>query len=119
MTTIVVRNLYLARIAQNLSLGSDFKSDLIDFKEMNTAFIQIVTTTPPTLFTGEFKMEVSLLCDIGTFVPYPDSTRVLNATCNNFAWNLFSVPYRYAIICYTANTTTDGIIDIYARAKRT
>ena len=86
---------------------------------MNTAFIQIVTTTPPTLLTGFFSIEVSLLCEVGTFVPYPDSKRFLNGSCNNFGWSFFSVPFRYARLCYTANTTTDGIIDIYARAKRT
>lgn len=117
--TIVTRNLFLAHIAEGQSLGADFKSDIIDFKEMNTAFIQIVQKTAPTLFTGKFSLVVSLLCDESTFVPYPDSERELNADCNNFGWNFCCVPFRYARVCYTANTTANGIIDIWARAKRT
>ena len=116
---IITRNTALRTIVKDQSLASDFKTDLIDFKEMNVAFIQAVETSPPDFFTGEFSIVVSLLCDETTFVPYPDSERTLNALCNNFGWNYCCVPFRYARVCYSANTVTTGTIDIYARAKRT
>lgn len=117
--TLTSRNLELTKIGSDISLGSDYKSPLIDFKEMNAGFIQVVTTTPPTVFTGEFSITVSLLCEESSFVPFPDSQRLLDASCNNFGWNFCCLAFRYARVCYTANTTTDGIFDLYARAKRT
>lgn len=116
---IPARNAHLAVINKDQSLASDFYSNIIDFKEMNTAMIQAVTTTAPTDFTGSLTIEVSLLCYPDTFVPYPDSERVLNTDCNNFGWTFCCVAFRYARVCYTSNTTTDGVIDIYARGRRT
>lgn len=113
------RNLELTEVEQGISLGSDFESKLIDFKEMNAGFIQIVTRENPTLYQGKFEIKVSLICDDTTFVPYPNSARDVNADCNNFGWEFCCLTFRYAMVCYTANGSTDGIADIYARAKRT
>lgn len=117
--TVISRNLQLTKVLEGQSLGVDFESPLIDFKEMNSGFIQAVVTTNPTLFTGEFLIKVSLLCEEDSFVPYPGSTRTLNDSCNNFGWEFCCLAFRYARVCYTANTTTDGVVDIWARAKRT
>jgi len=115
---ITSRNLELSEILKDQSLGVDFDSPIIDFKEMNAAFIQAVVTNP-SLLTGEFVIKVSIVCDPATFVPYPGSSRTLNGSCNNFGWEFCCVAFRYAMICYTSNTTTDGVVDLYARAKRT
>lgn len=115
---VITRNTTLMKVG-SFSLGSDFKSDLIDFKEMNNAFIQAVETSAPDNFSGEFSIVVSILCDETTFTPWPDSERFLNSDCNNFGWSWCCVPFRYARVCYTANSVTTGSIDIYARAKRT
>ena len=115
---IITRNTTLQKIG-SFPLSADFKTDLIDFKEMNVAFIQAVETSAPDVLTGEFSLVVSLICLEGTFVPYPDSERFLNADCNNFGWSFCCVPFRYARVCYTANTVSTGSIDIFARAKRT
>jgi len=120
MTAILpTRNTALIHVAKSQSLGVNFESDIIDFKEMNVAFIQTVQSVAPNNLTGVFSLVVSLLCQEDTFVPYPDSERTLNADCNNFGWSFCCVPFRYARVCYTANTVTSGTIDIYARAKRT
>lgn len=113
------RNLELSKVLEGQSLAVDFMSPLIDFKEMNAGFIQVVSTTNPSVYEGEFQIKVSLICDPATMVPYPNSNRVLNANCNNFGWEFFCITFRYAQVCYTANGTTDGIAEIYARAKRT
>jgi hypothetical protein len=118
MAVISSRNTQLTTILKDQSLAVDFMTPLIDFKEMNSGFIQAVVTTNPTLFTGEFEIKVSLLCDEATMVPYPNSKRVLNSECNNFGWEFCCLAFRYAQICYTANTTADGVVDLYARAKR-
>jgi len=117
--TLITRNTALITVGKGFSLASDFKTDLIDFKEMNVAFIQAVQTSAPDAFDGAFVLTVSLLCDPATFVPYPDSNRLLSAGCNGFGWNFCCLPFRYARVCYTANSVTTGEIDIYARAKRT
>jgi hypothetical protein len=119
VAVIDVRNTTLRKVAEGVSLGGDFKSDIIDFKEMNNAFLQAVTTSAPDALDGVFSLVVSLLCEDDTFVPYPDSERTLNADCNNFGWHFCCVPFRYARVCYTANSVTTGTVDIYARAKRT
>ena len=86
---------------------------------MNAGFIQVVTTTNPSVYEGKFQIKVTLICDPATMVPYPNSARILNADCNNFGWEFCCLTFRYAQVCYTANGTADGIADIYARAKRT
>ena len=119
MTIISSRNLELTEVLRNQSLGSDFMSPLIDFKEMNAGFIQVVTTEAPSLMVAEFDVKVSLLCDESTFSPYPASLRKYSSACNNFCWEFCCLSFRYARVCYTANGTLDGLVDIYARAKRT
>lgn len=116
---IITRNNTLRTIAKDVSLASDFESEIIDFNEMNVAFIQTVQTLAPDNFDGTFSLKVSLLCDVDSFTPFPDSERILNASCNNFAWSFCCVPFRYARVCYTANSVTTGTVSIYARAKRT
>lgn len=116
---VTSRNLELSEVDLGVSLGADFDSKIIDFKEMNSGFIQVVTTSNPSNLSGKFHVKVSLLCNETTFVTYPNSERFLNDSCNNFGWEFCCLAFRYAKIFYVANSTTDGLIDIYARAKRT
>lgn len=102
-----------------IPLSADYMSPLLDFHEMNSGFIQVVTTTSPANYTGEFLIKVSLLCEPDSFIPHPDSERTLNDSCNNFGWSFCCIPFRYARLCYTANSTSDGEINLYARGKRT
>lgn len=112
-----VRNLALRRVENDKSVASDFKSEIIDFKEMNTAFIQaIVTGNDET--DGIFSLEVSLLCDLTSFVPYPGSERDMSM-CTNFGWEFCCLAARYVRVCYTNGTLTTGTVDIWAQAKRT
>jgi hypothetical protein len=115
--SVSCRNTELTHVALNQSLSANFTSQIIDFKEMNVAFIQAVVTTPPDAYDGQFTIKVSLLCDPTTFVHFPDSERTLNASCNNFGWTFCCVPFRYALISYTKGSVTSGIVDLYARAK--
>lgn len=115
-----VRNTALKEILTSQSLGTDFSSPIIDFKEMNTALIQAITTVQPSIFDGKFTLYVSLLQDESTFFPYPDSERILNSECNNFGWAFpHGLPFRYAMLWYNANNVVDGTVEVYARAKRT
>lgn len=119
MAILSCRNTHLTLVASNQSLGADFNSNIIDFKEMNTGFIQTVTTSAPDALDGSFSLKVSILPDPASFTPYPDSVRTLNASCNNFGWAFHGMPFRYAMVCYTANSVTAGLVTIYARAKLT
>jgi hypothetical protein len=119
MAILSTRNLFLTEIAKGQSLASDFESQIIDFKEMNVAMIQLVTTVQPDVFDGNFYLMVSLLPERNTFVHYPGSERLLNSTCNNFGWMFQGVTFRYAVICYNKVNVTIGTVDLYARAKRT
>ena len=67
MSVILVRNFSLENIDSSQNLNVDFESTIIDFKEMNVAGIQGVITTPPTNFTGQFLLKVSLICEPSTF----------------------------------------------------
>ena len=116
---LTCRNLELTEVLRGQSLAADFVTDIIDFKEMNAGFIQVVTLTQPTLRVAEFDVKVSLICDDSTFSPYPASIRKYSNACNNFSWEFCCLSFRYAQVCYTANGTADGVVDIYARAKRT
>jgi hypothetical protein len=113
------RNLELTEVLKGQSLAADFVSPIIDFKEMNAGFIQVVTTTQPSTLGAEFDVVVSLLCDETTFSPYPASNRKFTTGCNNFNWEFCCLSFRYARLIYLANGTLDGEVDIYARAKRT
>lgn len=114
---ILARNLALAVVENATSVGADFKSKIIDFKEMNTATVQAIVTGNDAT-DGTFSLEVSLICDETSFVPYPDSDRTLD-DCTNFGWEYRSFPWRYVRVCYTANSVTTGTVTIYARGKRT
>lgn len=114
---IIARNLALAVIEKDKPVDADFKSNIIDFKEMNTATIQAIVTGADAN-DGEFSLEVSLICDENSFVPYPESDRTL-ASCTNFGWEYRSFPWRYVRLCYTANSVSTGTVTIYARGKRT
>ena len=116
--TILARNLKLAAVELAKPITADFKSQLIDFKEMNTATIQAVVKNQDA-DDGTFSLEVSLLCDLATFIPYPGSLREMTAACSNFGWEYRSFPWRYVRVCYTKGTQTTGTVDIYARGKRT
>ncbi len=117
MAVVLARNLKLAAIETAKSVATDFKSKIIDFKEMNTAAIQAIVSGNDAT-DGVFSLEVSLLCDEATFVPFPGSERTL-ADCTNFGWQFTDMAWRYVRVCYTANSVTAGTVDIWARGKRT
>ena len=118
MTVIEVRNLALKEILAGQSLASDFKTDFIDFKEMNTGFIQVSQLVVPDTTDGVFSLEVSIICEESTFIPYPNSSRGFS-TCTNFGWSFCNIAFRYARVCYMANGVTTGSIDIHALARLT
>jgi|AntAceMinimDraft_6_1070360.scaffolds.fasta_scaffold06692_2 hypothetical protein len=116
---IPTRNNTLRTVVRDQSLAVDFTTPVLDFNEMNVAFVQAVVGVQPVELTGRFITQVSLLCDDETFVLYPDSEKVLNNICNNFGWIFASVPFRYLRLKYFANGVTSGDVTIYARGKRT
>jgi len=121
MTDIVdVRNYTLRNIETAKALTSDFKSKILDFKEMNVGAIQTIVTGAD-VNDGSFSLEVSLLCDPTTFITYPGSERSMSLECSNFGWSLDQVilSWRYFRVCYTRGSDTMGAVDIWARGKRT
>ena len=118
MSTITARNNSLTIVEKAKSVAADFKSDLIDFNEMNTATVQAVVVDQDAN-DGTFSLEVSLICDPASFIPYPDSERVMTADYSNFGWEYRSFPWRYVRVCYTNGTLTTGTVTLYARGKRT
>lgn len=115
---ILARNLKLAVVEEAIPITADFVSQLIDFKEMNTATIQAVVSGAD-VNDGTFSLEVSLICDPTSFIPYPDSLRSMSAGCSNFGWEYRAFPWRYVRVVYTHGSDTTGTVTIYARGKRT
>lgn len=113
---ITARNTRLAVVAEGESLAEDFRSDIIDFKEMRAGSVQVVRTGGDKN-DGDFIMYVSNLCAEDTFALYPGSE--INKKCDgqNLIWMLNDIPFRYAQIRYTAKTDTTGAATIYARGK--
>lgn len=116
--TVTARNNSLTVVEEGKSLASDFKSKLIDFNEMNTVAIQAVVSGQDAE-DGTFSLEVSLICDPNSFIPYDGSERTMDADCNNFGWEYRMFPWRYVRVCYTNGTLTTGQVTIYARGRRT
>ena len=116
--TVTARNNSLTVVEVDKSVAADFKSKLIDFNEMNTATIQAVVSGQDAN-DGVFSLEVSLICDPTSFIPYNGSERSMDAACGNFGWEYRSFPWRYVRVCYTNGTLTTGTVTIYARGKRT
>lgn len=117
--TVTARNNSLVVVEKDKSITADFKSKLIDFNEMNTATIQAVVSGAD-VNDGTFSLEVSLICDLTSFIPYAGSERSLSDDCpTNFGWEYRSFPWRYVRVCYSHGTATTGTVTIYARGRRT
>lgn len=114
---VTARNNSLTVVEKDKSMSADFYSQLIDFNEMNTIAIQAITQGTDAT-DGTFLIQVSLICDESSFVTLEGSSRELG-TCANFGWEYRLFPWRYARVCYVANSTTTGTVTIYARGRRT
>ena len=119
MSTVVVRNAHLIKVQTGIDLTSDFTSDLMDFKEMNVGAIQGIISTGGTADTGTFQLEVSLHCDPDTFIVVPSSDRQECAGKQAFGWEICCVAWRYWRVCYTADGTPSGTVDLWATGRRT
>jgi hypothetical protein len=115
---IPVRNLTLRKVDDAVSLASSFESqNIMDFKEMNVGFIQLIFDGQGAS-DGKFFLDVSLLCDPATFIRLPDSEKDM-AGCDSVAYSLCNFAWRYARIVYEAGGTAQGTVTTWARAKRT
>lgn len=113
--THVVRHTSLVEIGTH-DLASDFISDLIDFKEMNSGTIQLVINGADAN-DGVFQLYQSILCDPSSFAKYPNGTLSMSGDCPNLAANICCIPFRYMRLGYTRGSDTQGTVTIYARAK--
>ena len=118
---IPARNTDRALIEENTSLGSDFGSNVIDFKEMTLGSIQAIFSNNDAL-DGEFRLWVSNeYCnqgDVSIFAPYPGSEIELESGCKSLAWKLDRIAFRFYQIRYEANSVTQGEVTIIARGKK-
>lgn len=97
-------------------LTADHKSNIIDFREMNSGCIQIISEGGD-VNDGTFSLEISLHCDPTTFAPYP-SGDIQGCADGNSIWILNHIPFQFGRICYTKGTDTVGTFNIYTRAKK-
>lgn len=110
--------------AKDQSLAADFVSDVIDFKDMPIGSIQARWTgvlTPG----GTFKTYVSNFPDVASFDPLGTELDCGTITLDRAAGstiillNRDRIAFRYALVRYTAGSTTAGTVDLVAIGKKT
>jgi len=116
MAVVSARNTKLASINLGIDITSDFKSDIIDFKEMSIIAIQAVIKGAD-VSDGDFELQVSLLCDVTTFIKVPGSERPVDPLCPAVGWEYRDFAWRFVRVCYTKGTDTVGAFDLFARGK--
>lgn len=117
MSTIEARNSSLRVIHEDIPLDSDFSGTVaIDFRDSKTGAIQIVRNGGDKN-DGTFSLKWSLLCDLDTFVPLPDS-ELKESDSDNLGWLFQKLPFRYLQVNYTTKTDSTGTFSVYATGKR-
>jgi hypothetical protein len=112
-----VNRIYLA---QGLSLGSDFRSDIADFRDMPMGAVQIVWTGATGTLDGRMQFHASLLPEESTFdgCEIDDGFWILDEASSARLWIRQSLGFRFLQARYTANGCTGGTIDIIAHGKK-
>lgn len=124
VTIVQATNCNRSYAAKGESLGADFESLVIDFKDMPIGSIQARwsgATTPG----GTFKTYVSNFPDVASFDPLGtelDCGTILvdrAAGSTILLLNRDRVAFRYALVRYTAGSTVGGTVDLVAIGKKT
>lgn len=97
-------------------LAVNFASDILDFRDMLTGFIQVIWSGPDT-YDGYFELYVSAFPDELTMSKYPGSKHTLDADCSSFSWNIAHMGFRYAMVKWFKGTQTTGTVYIVATGK--
>ena len=121
MSVIECRNTSLRHIVDSLPLNADAEAEnIIDFRDSKCGTIQVIREDGDAN-DGEFYLKVSLLCDPTTFfkfdgseLPDPDDS------CDgpNLGWVFTDIPFRYAQVCYTKGSDTQGTFSVYCMGKK-
>ena len=117
MATKVVVNVQRVQLTPDAQpLNANFSSDIIDYRDMLTGFIQVIWNAPDT-FDGFFELWVSAFPDAATMGKYPGSKHAMDADCNSFSWNIQRMGFRYAMVKWTKGTQTTGSVFIVGTGK--
>ena len=116
--TTATNRIYLAK---DVSLASDFYSDIADFRDMPMGAVQIVWTGATGTLDGLMKFHASLLPYEPTFdgCEIDDGFWVINEASSARLWIRQSLGFRFLQARYTANGCTSGTMDIIAHGKKT
>lgn len=112
-------NSSIVRVANQLSLGADFVSSVIDFRDSSHCSIQVVWSGVD-LYTGSFKLYGSLLRDESSFTDndIDHSLYVIESGKTSKMWIYDRLSFRYVQLRWTKNTTTTGTVDLWAQGKK-
>ena len=102
------------------TIGSDFKGDVGDFREMTLGFIQIIYNGS-AIYDGSFQVYISnIYCNDGDdsmFAKYGQAV-TMDSQCGSIGWNMSKIGFRFIQIRYTKNNVFEGTCRIIARGKK-
>lgn len=122
MAVIQAKNCNRSYAAKNKSMSMDFISDVIDFHDMPMGSIQIIWSGVAGALDCSFKLYASNLPEVSSFDidgTEIDGSEIIphnNDGCR--IWIRDRIGFRYVMIRYTKNGTTDGSVDILAYGKK-
>lgn len=121
MALIDATNCHRAYAADGVSLGADFVSHIIDFRDMPMGSIQMLWSGAVAL-SGTFRIYSSNIPEVSAFDPagteLENSSFALHAASGSRMWIRHRLAFRYALVRYTANGETGGTVDIVALGKK-
>ncbi len=108
-------------IPEGTAMGTDdILSDIVNFKEMSVAFVQIILGVggdAPDDDDFSVQLLVSNIKDPDSFVPYGDA-EFIQVGCSGLGWNLRNFGFLYSRVLYKKGSVTAGKFKIIARAKK-
>jgi hypothetical protein len=106
--------------AKGFSLGADFRSHIVDFKDMPMGSIQLLWSGAAGTLDGKFEIFASNIPEDPWFDDNPIDGAVMPVDAPNGGgmWLRDRLAFRYAQVRYTAGGTTAGVVDIVALGKK-
>lgn len=120
--TVEATNCHRAYAVQGQSLGVNFVSSVVDFKDMPICAVQILWSGIVGSLDGVFRLYGSLLPDVSSFDP--DGTEIdgsaitPHAASGSRLWIRDRVGFRYLLVRYAKASITSGVVDIVALGKK-
>lgn len=122
MALIDATNCHRAYAADGVSLGADFVSHIIDFRDMPMGSIQIVWQGAGGAMDGEFTIHASNLPEESSFdedgCVIECSEMTLGKASGSRIWIRDRLAFRYALVRYKANGTVGGTVEVIALGKK-